>query len=218
MPQVDYEKLRELGGYKTVVSAAACYSPVKNKFLGKTSAKMTARDREILVMAWKCFKSVPQVKSLCQNYLSERRLTFSTYQVDYKKLQEAAGYKTTASAAACYGSIKNKLLGTKGEIKGGSKRKAAADSGDEEASPAPKKRVKKVASKSKGEGTKSDYVTTKADDSPDHRVGVSTLLGRDAVESSPIKDEPQDDFVDGSLLAGAVQLLNDQEADDDVLS
>jgi hypothetical protein len=57
-PQVDFEKLRQLAGYKTAASANACYIEARKRLL---SGKMTARDQELIPLAWKSFKNAPQV-------------------------------------------------------------------------------------------------------------------------------------------------------------
>ena len=60
-PEVDYDKLTEVGGYKNKASAAPVYAGVKKKLL--SAAKLTQKDREIIVWAWQCFKSQPQVRA-----------------------------------------------------------------------------------------------------------------------------------------------------------
>lgn len=65
--------------------------------------------------------------------------------------------------------------------------------------------------------TNSGYATPETDKGP-HRVQASAGRDKDGGKPLSIKEEPQDDLVDGSLFAGAAQLLANQDTDDDVLS
>ena len=117
-PQIDYNKLQQLGGYKNVASATSTFCGVKKKLLSSdpASVKLTSRDREILVMVWECFKTNPQV--------------------DYNKLQQLGGYKNVASAASTFCGVKKKLLsvsgdGTPAPIKRGPRKRKAKGEDDE---------------------------------------------------------------------------------------
>ncbi|KAK3702807.1 hypothetical protein LTR37_014791 [Vermiconidia calcicola] len=110
-PQVDYAKLKELGGFKTVASANSSFLAAKKKMLASNATKISAHDRELIVMAWNCFKSAPEV--------------------DYKQLQQKGKYKTVASANSSYLAVRKKLLGDVSAPSpaqaDGKKRKAASE-------------------------------------------------------------------------------------------
>ncbi|KAF2481937.1 hypothetical protein BDY17DRAFT_325443 [Neohortaea acidophila] len=52
-------------------------------------AKLTARENDLLTMAWQCFKTAPEI--------------------DYPKLQQMGNYSTTASATTCYLATRKKV-------------------------------------------------------------------------------------------------------------
>lgn len=63
---VNYKKLADLGGFKNTASANSSYCPAKKKMLSAVPTNLTDREREILVMAWQCFKTPVEVRnSLC---------------------------------------------------------------------------------------------------------------------------------------------------------
>lgn len=61
------------------------------------SVTLSPRDLEIAGKIWLCFKAEPQI--------------------DYQKLAQVAGFKNAASASACWGPIKKKLMGQVGDGK-----------------------------------------------------------------------------------------------------
>ncbi|KAF4311534.1 gpi transamidase component pig-u [Botryosphaeria dothidea] len=61
------------------------------------SATLSPRDLEVAGKIWLCFKTEPQI--------------------DYQKLAQVAGFKNAASASACWGPIKKKLMGQVGDGK-----------------------------------------------------------------------------------------------------
>jgi hypothetical protein len=58
---VDYAKLAELTGLKNSASAKAAYHGAKKKMQANGASNCSAREREILALAWKCFNTPPQV-------------------------------------------------------------------------------------------------------------------------------------------------------------
>lgn len=92
---------------------------------------MTDNDRKLIVLAWQCFKEIPTV--------------------DYKVLQQKGGYKTAASATACYLATRKKLLNAGSEMVEGS---VASAPGVSSSSATAKKGAgtkRKVGKKAKGE-------------------------------------------------------------------
>jgi hypothetical protein len=80
--------------------------------LSGDGSKVSERDRELVAMAWDCFKTAPEV--LCAIPARARcdMLICCSLKVDYKKLQQLGNYKTTASANASFLAVKKKLLGS----------------------------------------------------------------------------------------------------------
>ncbi|KAH9828433.1 hypothetical protein Tdes44962_MAKER09292 [Teratosphaeria destructans] len=96
-PKVDTQKLAAIGNYKNAASANACWHSLRKKLLPKQDAegttaeiKLSEKDCELLGKAWASMRDVPKV--------------------DTKKLAELAGYKTAASANACWHTLRKKLF------------------------------------------------------------------------------------------------------------
>jgi hypothetical protein len=80
--------------------------------LSGDGSKVTERDRELVAMAWDCFKTAPEVTCAIPTGAGCEMLIYCSLKVDYKKLQQLGNYKTTASANASFLAVKKKLLGS----------------------------------------------------------------------------------------------------------
>ena len=77
--------------------------------LAKGTSNLTAREREILALAWKCFHTAPSVSPPPRQH-RRSKLANSVPQVDYKQLATKAELKNAASATTAFLSAKKKML------------------------------------------------------------------------------------------------------------
>ncbi|KAI1842230.1 hypothetical protein JX265_001410 [Neoarthrinium moseri] len=110
---------------------------------------LTGRDLELAGLVWQCFDTEPKI--------------------NYAKLAELAGFKNSATASACWGPVKKKLM-------------AAADNGEGPAT-TPKSAKRKA--------------TTKADDgTPIKKARTPKAKAKATVDTTPAEDEPVKDEED----------------------
>ncbi|KAF2140827.1 uncharacterized protein K452DRAFT_298911 [Aplosporella prunicola CBS 121167] len=143
------------------------------------ASNLSARDLEVTALVWQCFKSDPSV--------------------DYEKLAQLANFKNAASASACWGTIKKKLLANsnKSVTASPAKKRTAkqANSDGDAGSPAKKPRGRKTAAALPP--TPSSQPT---DDDEDDDEEPTPLAGVAAGGNSRIKEEQHDE--DGGVAVG----------------
>ncbi|KAF2768586.1 hypothetical protein EJ03DRAFT_375265 [Teratosphaeria nubilosa] len=217
-PKVDTKKLAAIGNYKTAASANACWHSLRKKLLPKqdaegTEIKLSEKDCDLLSKAWSAMTEVPRV--------------------DTKKLAELGGYKTAASANACWHTLRKKLF--TGKKDAGDDDATETEPGSEATvAPTPKGKKRKAVVKDEDPAEENDkFITasaakktaaTKKRKTANDTVKEEVVENDDAAKSSvpapaPTKKggrKPKAAATNGTAAEGATDGKTDATADDSI--